>query len=85
MEKSKVYEIVNEIFKDVFENEKLTIADETTAKDIDGWDSLTHLILINEIETKFKIKFTMGEIQSAKNVGELIDYLIKHIENITNF
>lgn len=80
MERNEVFEKVNEICEDVFDEEGLTITNETTAADVEGWDSLTHLSLINEIEMEFGIKFTMGEIQGSKNVGELIDSLMKHIE-----
>ena len=79
MSRSDIYEKLNEIFQDVFDDEELKVSDETTAADVDGWDSLNHLALINEIETEFRVKFTMGEIQGSKNVGELVDALIKHL------
>lgn len=80
MERKEIFEKINGIFQDVFEDDELVVTDETTAKDVDGWDSLVHLSLINEIEVEFGIKFTMGEIQGSKNVGELVTALINHVE-----
>lgn len=64
---------LQEVFMDVLDLEELTISRETTAQDIDEWDSLSHIMLIVAIEKRFKIKFTSREIQSWKNVGEMID------------
>ena len=80
MQRKEIVEKINEIFSDVFEDDELVITDSTTSSDIDDWDSLSHLMLINEIETVFDIKFTIGEVQGSKNVGELIDSLQKHLE-----
>ena len=81
MNRSEIFEKLNEIAQNVFDDENISLNDSTTAKEVDGWDSLTHLIFINEIEVLFNIKFTLGEIQGFKNVGELVDFLIKHINN----
>ena len=80
MTKESVLKDVEEIMREEFEDDELEITYETTAADVEEWDSLAHLSLIHEIEAKFKIKFTMGEIQDSKNVGELLDALLKHIE-----
>lgn len=80
MERKEIFEKVNEICRDVFEEDELVITDVTTAEDVEGWDSLTHLTMISEIETEFGVKFTMGEIQKSKNVGELVDALIRHMD-----
>lgn len=66
---------VQEIFRDILDEESLALARETTASDVDGWDSLTHIQLIVAIEKRFKVKFSSKEILSWKNVGELLDSL----------
>lgn len=73
MEKIQIMAEVQEIFRDVLDNEDIVLADETTAEDIEEWDSLTHIQLIVAIEKRFKVKFTSKEILSWKNVGEMID------------
>lgn len=73
MEKAQILEEVQEIFRDVLDNEDIVLADETTAEDIEEWDSLSHIQLIVAIEKHFKTKFTSKEILSWKNVGEMID------------
>jgi acyl carrier protein len=80
MDRTEVLEKVNEIARDVFENDEVVLTDESTANDVEEWDSLTHLSLISDIEEEFKINFTLREISGFNNVGELIDALIRHIE-----
>lgn len=73
MEKNEIMAEVQEIFRDVLDNEDIVLAPETMADDIEEWDSLTHIQLIVAIEKHFKVKFTSKEILSWKNVGEMID------------
>lgn len=73
MEKNQIMAEVQEIFRDVLDNEDIVLSNETTAEDIEEWDSLTHIQLIVAIEKRFKVKFTSKEILSWKNVGEMID------------
>lgn len=73
MEKNQILEEVQELFREVLDNEEIVLANETTADDIEEWDSLTHIQLIVAIEKHFKIKFTSKEILSWQNVGEMID------------
>lgn len=73
MDRKLVIEEVTGIFRDVLDNDDILLKDETTAKDIEKWDSLTHIHLIVAIERKYKIRFTSKEIQSWENVGEMID------------
>jgi len=76
MEKSEVLEKVNEVFIDILDNEDIVLSYETTANDVDDWDSLNHIQLVVAIEKKFKIRFTSQEIQSWKNVGEMLDCIL---------
>ena len=72
MEKSQILDEVQAIFREVLDNEEIVLANETTADDIEEWDSLTHIQLIVAIEKHFKIRFTSREILSWQNVGQLI-------------
>lgn len=76
MNKEETKEQVQEIFRDILDDEDLILTDNTTAHDVDGWDSLSHIQLVVAMEKHFKIKFTAKEILSWKNVGELIDSIV---------
>ncbi|HTP65434.1 MAG TPA: acyl carrier protein [Geobacteraceae bacterium] len=65
-------EILNGVFQQVFEDDAIQINDNTTADDIDGWDSLSHVNLILAVETTFKIRFSQKELLTFKNVGDLL-------------
>ncbi len=71
MDKKEILQQVNNIFIDVLEDDSIVLMEETTAEDIDEWDSLNHIQLIVAIEKHFKNRFTSMEIQSWKNVGEM--------------
>ncbi len=73
MERNQILAEVQEIFRDVLDNEEIELLDATTADDIEEWDSLTHIQLIVAIEKHFKIKFTSKEILSWQNIGQMID------------
>lgn len=80
MERNEVFEKLTSICRDVFEDENLVITESTTAADVKGWDSLTHLSLINELEETYKIAFLLDEVIGSENIGELMNALMKHIE-----
>lgn len=80
MERNEVFEKMKEISKDVFDDEELIITESTTAADVAGWDSLTHLSFVNELEETFEVAFTLDEVSNSKNIGELLNALMKHIE-----
>jgi acyl carrier protein len=73
MESEEILQQVNDIFRNVLEDDSLVIKRETTAEDVDDWDSLNHIVLVVEIEKHFGIKFTAGEILSFNDVGEMCD------------
>ncbi|SDW87298.1 acyl carrier protein [Lachnospiraceae bacterium KHCPX20] len=79
MERNEVFEKMMEICKDVFDDDKLVVTEATTAADVEGWDSLTHLSLVNELEETFEVAFTLDEVTGSKNLGELLNALMKHI------
>ncbi|MBO5870764.1 MAG: acyl carrier protein [Clostridia bacterium] len=71
----KIIERLNEVFQNVFDDEDITVDRDTTADDIEDWDSLEHIRLIAAVEREFGVKFTMKEVSSMKNVGEMIDII----------
>ncbi|MCQ2425996.1 MAG: acyl carrier protein [Lachnospiraceae bacterium] len=77
MTRTAVYEKLNKVFRDVFDDDSITVNDATTANDIEDWDSLEHINLMTSVQKAFKVKLTMGEISGLKNVGELVDILEK--------
>jgi acyl carrier protein len=66
-------ERLNEVFCRVFDDDSITITPETSANDIDGWDSLSHVNLIVAIESKFNVTFSQKELLTFKNVGDLLN------------
>ena len=76
MERNEVLARVQEVFRDVLDNEDIVLSDETTADDIEECDSLSHIQLIVAVEKAFHVKFTSKEILSWKNVGELVDSIL---------
>ncbi|MBQ3656450.1 MAG: acyl carrier protein [Bacteroidales bacterium] len=77
MERTEILSQVTDIFRDVLDNEEIVLTENTTANDVEEWDSLSHIQLIVAIEKHFKIKFTSPEILSWKNVGELLETIAK--------
>ena len=70
---------LNEVFRDVLDDEKVVLRPETTADDVEGWDSLNNIQLVVATEKKFKIRFTATEIQGFQNVGEMCEAIAKKI------
>lgn len=79
MTREDIYADLNEVFRDVFDDESITVNDETTSDDIDEWDSLEHINLIAAVEQQFGIKFSMGQIVTMKNVGEMVNIIESQI------
>lgn len=77
MTSQTILEKLNEIFSDVFD-EEITVTSQTTAADIEDWDSLTHITLISEVEDAFGMKFSMKDVLGMKNVGEMVDIIRKN-------
>ncbi|MBP3200430.1 MAG: acyl carrier protein [Lachnospiraceae bacterium] len=77
MSKEEILKKINDILKDIFDDETLVISMETTAKDIDEWDSLNHITIISTIENEFDVDFTMEEVVNFKNVGDIVDKIVE--------
>ena len=79
MEKNEILKKITEIARDVFDNDEVELTEQTTAADVEEWDSLSHLSLVSDVEDEFGITFTLAEVSGSKNVGELLDAIIKHM------
>lgn len=71
METTESLKMLNEIFRRILKKEEIILTEGTTAHDVDGWDSLTNMTLLSEVEKVFKIRFTFREMVKLKNVGDL--------------
>lgn len=81
MERKEIYSKLNEIFEDVLDlDETPNLTDETSADDIEEWDSLSHIQLIVAIEKAFGIKFTSLEIMKWANVGDMVNTMQERIK-----
>jgi len=69
---------LEEVFREVFDDDALVLTDETTARDIPAWDSVTHINLMFSIEQAFGVHFSGNELAQFKNIGELKAYLINN-------
>ncbi len=72
---NNINERLNEVFQNVFDDDDIEVDRDTTADDIEDWDSLEHIRLIGAVEREFGIKFTMKEVSTMKNVGEMMDII----------
>ena len=75
MSEQEIYDRLNEVFRDVFDDDEITVNEDTTADDIEDWDSLEHINLISAVEDEFGIRFKIGEVSSMKNVGEMVEII----------
>lgn len=76
METKELLETLNGIFRKVLKRDNITLTESTTAHDVEGWDSLTNMVLLTEIEKKFRVRFTFREIVKLKNVGDLCQTIL---------
>ena len=80
MNKNDVIARLNEVFRDVFGDDSITVNANTTSADIDDWDSIEHINLIAAVESEFGIRFKMREVSGMKNVGEMADIIISKLQ-----
>lgn len=80
MTREAAYEKLNEVFRDVFDDEEIVVNDATTSNDIEDWDSLEHINLVSAVEQAFGIKFSMGQVVTMKNVGEMVDIILGQVD-----
>lgn len=79
MSKDEILAKINDILKDIFDDETLVITYDTTANDVADWDSLNHINVISSIESEFGIDFNMEEVVNFRNVGDMVDKVIEKI------
>ena len=77
MTREEAYKRLTAVFREVFDDESITVRDETTAADIEDWDSFEHINLISAVEDEFKFKIPMGKVITMKNVGEMVDIILE--------
>jgi acyl carrier protein len=70
-------ERLKSIMRDIFDDDDVKYRDNLTADDVDGWDSLSHVRFLVAVERNFGLRFTSGEIDGFKNVGEVLDVILR--------
>ena len=77
MTREAIFEELTEIFRDIFDDEEIELTDETTADDIEDWDSLEQINLLVAIEKKFSVKFQLSDVNGLANVGDMVSLVQK--------
>ncbi len=78
----RIYETLNEIFRDIFDDEDIVVTPETNSDSIEDWDSLEHINLVVAIEKAFDLKFSMDEVTGMKDVGEMVEIIKERGKNL---
>ena len=76
MTQEEIYERLNTVFREVFDDDEIVVSASTTADDIEDWDSLEHINLVAAVEQEFGIKFTMAQVLNMKDVGEMVGIIL---------
>lgn len=77
MTEQEIFDAVQEIFRDNFDDESLEITRTTSAEDIEDWDSLEQINLLTAMEKKFGLKFKLDDVRGLANVGDLLDLIAR--------
>lgn len=80
MVKEEISKKLQEIFMDVFADENISLNENTNANDIEGWDSLTHITILEAVQDEYGITFALDEIIEMQNVGDMIDAITRKID-----
>ncbi|WP_433973474.1 acyl carrier protein [Tunturiibacter lichenicola] len=75
MDEQQIYAQLSTVFEDVFDDDTVELTPQLSAKDVSGWDSVSHIRLILTVERKFKVKFSTSEIGKLENVGDLVSLI----------
>jgi len=76
MERETIVQRLTEIFRKIFTDESLVVTNELTAEGVEKWNSLSHMLMIAEVEESFSIKFKLKELNKMRNVGDMIDTIL---------
>jgi acyl carrier protein len=77
MTREEVFEKLNTVFRDNFDDDGINLTDSTSSADIEDWDSLEQINLVVAIQDAFSIKFNIDEVNAMKNVGEMADAILE--------
>ncbi len=80
MNTTEIRTALNQVFRDVFDDDEIAVTDATSADDIEGWDSQAHINLIVAAEVRFGIRFRTAELESLHNVGQFADLILAKLE-----
>ena len=80
MTREEVFNGVQDIFRDIFDEDNLIINNTTSSDEIEDWDSLNHINLVSAIEKEFEIRFSLGELMTLKDVGAMVDLMLEKIK-----
>ena len=80
MTREEVFNGVQDIFRDIFDEDDMVIENSTSSDEIEDWDSLNHINLVSAIEKEFKIKFALGELMTLKDVGAMVDLMVEKLK-----
>ena len=79
MTREEIFNQVQDIFRDIFDDQTLAIENSTSSEDIEDWDSMNHINLVSAIEKQFSIRFPLGELQRLNDVGALLDLIMQKL------
>jgi acyl carrier protein len=80
MTEAEIYDELTQVFRQVLENDTIVLNADTTAEDVEGWDSMNHIFIVAELEKRFGLKFRAAEMEELKNVGELMSLLRQKLD-----
>jgi len=80
MTRKELFDGVQDIFRDIFDEDDMVIEDKTSSDDIEDWDSLNHINLVSAIEKEFEIRFALGELMALKDVGAMVDLMMEKLK-----
>jgi acyl carrier protein len=75
MSRVQVYEKLTELFRDIFDDDAIVVSDNTTAMDVEGWDSLSNIQLILAVESAFRIRLSVAQVSSLAKLGDLVSII----------